>query len=59
MGLTVVFVRQSLDIQPMIKFFLLVAIGVTSYVLVVKVLETWFEWEITGDIRDIADVISS
>lgn len=59
MGLTVVFVQQSLDIQPVLKFSLLIAIRVASYVLVVKVLETWFEWEITGDIRDIADVISS
>lgn len=59
MGLVVALARRYLNIQLTVKFFVLVVVGFVSYMLIVKALETWFEWEITQDIQDIISVVSS
>lgn len=58
MGGVVYLVRETLPIDPVFEFFVLVAAGVVVYAVAGLLLVTQFDWKIEGDVRQMIEAVT-
>ena len=58
MGAVVYGVRESIALDPVFEFAVLVATGALTYALGVLILETQFDWGLERDIRRVIDAVA-